>query len=252
MPPSVSGKPRPALPVEICWAIIDFAAAVLWPNELDDILKYRKLFMSCSLVCRNWRVYSQKKLFKRVFLHCTNLHIFEALVRPQTETAKVFRSWVREFSFGNCDSLAPPQLEAWKVKPPEVYVSRAIQLALQLPNIMAVDIATPNIVLEPPILFRLPRQFGHITLLNVNLVDPVRMTQLAHLLAGFPNVHELVIEAEVERETRSRPLKFHFPNPSHSLRSLRVLVKPGCEQLIIWLASTHSIVERLKIGRAHV
>ena len=62
-PDSVSCR----LPIEVCENIID----MLYSQGLDDQVEHSRALHSCALVCRAWRVRSQRNLFYSVVLHGT-------------------------------------------------------------------------------------------------------------------------------------------------------------------------------------
>ena len=56
------------LPIEVCENVID----MLYSQGLDDQVEHSRALHSCALVCRAWRVRSQRNLFYSVVLHGTD------------------------------------------------------------------------------------------------------------------------------------------------------------------------------------
>ena len=55
------------LPIEVCENVID----MLYSQHLHDQLEHSRALHSCALVCRAWRIRSQRNLFYSVVLCAT-------------------------------------------------------------------------------------------------------------------------------------------------------------------------------------
>ena len=77
------------LPVEVCENVID----MLYSLVLRDQLEYTRTLRSCALVCKAWRVRSQRNLFYSVVLHSTEaVHKLASVL----DTGPHLRDYVRE------------------------------------------------------------------------------------------------------------------------------------------------------------
>ena len=84
-----SVSPALHIPTEVCESIID----MLYSNDLEPTLRHIATLHSCALVCRAWRVRSQKILFYKIQLSDSNsFHKLAAILDARLH----LRDYVRE------------------------------------------------------------------------------------------------------------------------------------------------------------
>ncbi|KAK7689663.1 hypothetical protein QCA50_007458 [Cerrena zonata] len=229
------------LPVEVWENVIDLLVEgyTTHARSYSDGVSLRNDLIHCALVCHAWLPRAQMHLCVYIYVVGSGLSTYEKLINRMPKLCIS----AKELQFQNIytgdanGTVADRTVET---------ISHVVRIAHKLPHVHTLFVDDINLSIEHPYLPKYVTALTSIKALKFYTRTPTRLVQLAHFIAGFKNISELVLEVPIVLESNPLSLKPCYTTKS-TLTRLYLLMQPGGYLLLDWLVKAHSFTTSLHI-----